>query len=185
MSVSLRVIIRDGLQSDIASCMLLDHTYETDYVWQVFIERDEPNGYQTSFKRERLPRSLDGVYPADERRLRLAIPEEHCFLIAEEQESGDILGYTVLRQEPAHRLALLQDLVVDRPYRRNHIGARLLNIARRWGREHELARLLAEIHTQNYPGIAFCQASGLAFCGYNERYFGNQDVAVFFGQTLR
>jgi GNAT superfamily N-acetyltransferase len=185
MSISLRIVIRDGVEPDVPACLALDHTYDTEFVWQVFIEKDAPHTFQTMFKRERLPRALTVSYPADENRLRLALPTDQCLLVAEDQGSGDILGYATLRQEPVHRLAILHDLVVDRPYRQSRIGTRLLNIARRWAREHALVSLVAEAHTKNYPAISFCLASGLAFCGYNERYFGNQDIAVFFGQTLR
>jgi hypothetical protein len=42
-----------------------------------------------------------------------------------------------------------------------------------------------EIQTKNYPGIIFCQQRGFAFCGFNDRLFPNQDIAVFFSQALR
>jgi GNAT superfamily N-acetyltransferase len=76
-------------------------------------------------------------------------------------------------------------VVVSYPYRRHRIGARLLTVARQWASEHGLIQILAEIHTQNHPGIAFCQQAGLKFCGFNEQYFPNHDIAIFFGQSLR
>ncbi|MCL4250256.1 MAG: GNAT family N-acetyltransferase [Anaerolineae bacterium] len=185
MSTSLRFIIRDGLEGDIAGCMALDHTYETDHVWQVFIEREEPLFHQINFQTERLPRTLEVAYPADERRLRLALPEAHGFLVAATQDSSDLLGYLTLGNDPSLRNVMVNDIVVNRPYRRNRIGSRLMHIARRWAREREAERLIVALHTKNYPGILFCQASGLVFCGYNERHFNNQDMALFFGQTLR
>jgi hypothetical protein len=42
-----------------------------------------------------------------------------------------------------------------------------------------------ETQTKNYPGILFSQANGMVFCGFNDRYFSNGDIAVFFSQTLR
>ncbi|MCC6612094.1 MAG: GNAT family N-acetyltransferase [Anaerolineae bacterium] len=182
---SLHFLIRDGLEGDVAACMALDHSYETDYVWQVFIERDDPSYHQINFQTERLPRTMDVTYPANERRIRLALPETHGFLVAATQDSGDILGYLTLRSDPSLQHVFVHDIVVDRPYRRNKIGARLMHIARRWARERDAERMLVALHTKNYPGILFCQASGLAFCGYNERHFNNQDMALFFGQTLR
>ena len=185
MSANLRFVIRDGIESDIEACLALDHTYSTDHVWQVSVERDEPHFYRTTFKTERLPRTLDAAHPGDERRIRLSLPDDQAFVVAAAEENSSILAYLTMRQEAAHRLAVVQDIVVDRLYRRSGIGARLLHIARRWARERDLARLMLEIHTRNFPAISFSQAFGLAFCGYNERYFGQQDIAVFFGQSLR
>jgi len=185
MSVSLPYVLRDGIEADIERAVALDHTYETDFVWQVQVERDDPHFYQMTFRAERLPRTLKAQYPHSESRLRIALRSEHCFLVAAERESGDVLGYLAMISNPAHRLAHITDLVVDYAFRRKRIATKLLGIARRWAREHRQERLLVELQTRNYPAIAFCQASGMAFCGYNERYFDQQDIAVFFGQTIR
>lgn len=185
MSVSLPYVLRDGHEADIQPALGIDHHYETDFVWQVQVERDDPHFYQMTFRSERLPRTLQTQYPQSEERLRLALRDEHCFLVAAERETGDVLGYLAMISNPAHHLATITDLVVDRAYRRNRIATKLLNIARRWAREHSQERLLIELQTRNYPAIAFCQASGMTFCGYNERYFDQQDIAVFFGQSVR
>jgi ribosomal protein S18 acetylase RimI-like enzyme len=185
MSNPLRLVIRDGIAVDIKACIALDHSYETEFVWQVSIEREDPSQYQTRFRMERLPRTMDVTYPSDELRLRLALPTQHCFLVAAGRDEEQPFGYLTMRQEPNYGIAFIQDIVVSRPFRRNRIGTRLLEIARKWAQERKLIRLIAEVQTKNYPAIAFCQNAGLSFCGYNERLFGNQDVAVFFGQTLR
>jgi GNAT superfamily N-acetyltransferase len=96
-----------------------------------------------------------------------------------------LLGYLSMRHEPARRVGWIQDFVIDRPYRRMGIGTRLLKVARRWAYEHAITRLMLETQTRNFPSMSFCLSSGFAFCGYNDRYFENQDIAVFFGQTLR
>jgi GNAT superfamily N-acetyltransferase len=185
MSVNVSFLIRDGLETDIPACLAVDHTFSTEFVWQVQVERDDPHYYQMTFRTERLPRTLDATYAASEQRMRQCLPDSGCFLVAVEREQDQVMGYCVMSTSPVHRLALLHDLVIDRTYRRNRIGSKLLAIARRWGREQGLARLLVELQTRNYPAIQFCQASGLAFCGYNERYLDQQELAIFFGQSLR
>jgi GNAT superfamily N-acetyltransferase len=185
MTNPIALVIRDGLEADIAPCLALDHTYTTEYVWQVQFEHSDPQYHQAMFKTERLPRTLEATYPADERRLRLALATQHCFLAAVDRDADSVLGYLVMSSIPARKVALIQDLVVDRSVRRRNIGGKLLTIARRWAREQHLERLIAEVQTRNYPAIQFCQTGGLVFCGYNERYFDNQDIAVFFGQSLR
>jgi ribosomal protein S18 acetylase RimI-like enzyme len=208
------LLIRDGLNSDIESCLQLDHRYETEHVWQVNLA-EEVGQWQVVFKTERLPRKLEVTYPGDEKRLTLALPAEHCFLVAiyrqppsenvpaepveytgddnvaghedsvDTSEDQQVLGYLTMRHDPVHRIALIQDIVVSRPYRRAKIGSRLLKNARQWAREHQLAQLMVETQTKNYPAISFCQQAGFTFCGFNDHYFRNQDIAVFFSQSLR
>lgn len=184
MSTTLPFVIRDGLERDISACMALDHDYETEYVWQMNL-RDEVGQWQISFKTEHLPRTMSVTYPASERRLRLCLPESECFLVAVERDSGEIIAYLTMRSQPSHHLASLQDIVVSRPFRRSGIGTRLLKVARKWAFEHELTRLTIETQTKNYPAILFCQGAGFTFCGFNDHYFENQDIAVFFSQSLR
>lgn len=164
--------------------MELDSSYETDYVWQMTIHQDG-SGREVHFKTERLPRPMEVHYPAAERRLRLALPREQCFLVAVGKEEPTTLGYLTMRHDPAHDIAIIGDLVVTRALRRRRIGSRLLRAARMWAQEHNLARIMIETQTKNYPAIAFCQKAGLVFCGFNDQYFQNQDIAVFFGQSLR
>ena len=185
MSVNLPFVIRDGIEADIDDCLSIDHTYTTDYVWQVQIERDDPNYYQMTFRTERLPRTLEASYTPAPERIKLALPDNHCFLVAAERDGSSVLGYCVMSQEQTHRLAIIHDLVIDRTYRRSRIGSKLLSIARRWATHHQLQRLLIEVHTRNHPAIVFCQASGFTFFVYNERYSDQQEIAIFFGQNLR
>jgi GNAT superfamily N-acetyltransferase len=177
-------LIRDGLDSDIDACLSLDNHYQTDYVWQMHV-RQENDGWQIMFNTERLPRTLEVEYAADEKRLRFALAAEQCFLVAVDRDEADVLGYLTMRNDPVYQIALIQDVVVSRAYRRHHIGSRLLNVARRWAGEHDLKRLTIETQTKNYPGILFCQNAGFAFCGFNDRYLPNQDIAVFFSQSVR
>lgn len=176
-------VIRDGLESDVDTCLALDHSYQTERVWQMSM-RSDLDQYEISFKTERLPRLLQGVHPVSEHRIRLCLPEDQCFLVAAERDGQDVLAYLTMRYEPMHRVAWVQDLVVDTSARRQGLGSRLLNIARGWANEHAVRRLLVEVRTQNFPMISFCAANGLLYCGYNDRYLENQDIAVFFGESL-
>lgn len=187
-------LIRDALEDDLAACLALDHRYDTDYVWQTSIGQDL-NGWQILFRKERLPRTLESEHPTSEHRLRATLPADQCFLVASERvseptEDGEavethLLGYLSMRREPSRRVGWIQDFVVDSPVRRAKIGTRLFKVARAWALEHDLTRLMVETHTRNYPTINFCMSLGFSFCGYNDRYFDHQDIAIFLGQTLR
>lgn len=184
MSTTLSFLIRDGISSDIPACLALDHSYETEYVWQMRFQEDVDQR-QVIFTTERLPRILETSWPAAENRLQLALPAEHCFLVVESRDQHEILGYLTMHNDPVFRSARLQDLVVSRPFRQNRIATRMLTVARQWARHRELVYLTAEIQTQNYPAILFCQHVGLTFCGFNDHYFPNRDIAIFFTEALR
>lgn len=177
-------LIRDGIANDLAACLAIDHTYETDTVWQMQLNQ-EAGRWQVNFKTERLPRAVEAVHHASEHRLRLSLADDQCLLVAGERESARILGYLAMRREPARGVGWIQDLVVDRAYRRAGIASRLLRVARTWALEHDLSRLMLETQTRNHPSVSFCAAVGLRFCGYNDRYLDHQDIAIFFGQLLR
>lgn len=184
MSTTLSFLIRDGLESDIPACMELDHSYETEHVWQMRLH-SETDRQQITFNRERLPRVLETTYTPNPQRLQAALPPQHGFMVAASRESAELFGYLAIRNDPVYHIAHVQDLVISRPYRRRRIATRLLNIARQWAREHQLTRLTVEVQTRNYPAILLCQQFGLTFCGFNDHYFPDQDIAVFFSQFLR
>jgi GNAT superfamily N-acetyltransferase len=184
MSTPLSLVIRDALEQDIPACLALDHQYETDYVWQMSVDEDG-TGRQIQFSRQHLPRTMDVYHPADEQRLWHSLKTQQCFLVAAEKGGATLFGYLTMQSDPVYRTALLQNLVVSRPYRRRGIGGRLLNIARQWALEHDLNRITLETQTKNYPAILFCQQTGFVFCGFNDQYFPNQDIALFFTQVIR
>ncbi|MDZ4763859.1 MAG: GNAT family N-acetyltransferase [Chloroflexota bacterium] len=187
--LSQRFVIRDGTAGDLPACVALDHTVETDVVLQMKIYQPETNQWEITLREERLPRKIEIAFTANERRLRAALSADQCFLIAASSTTDALpsmlFGYLTLRPEPLEGVGMITDIVVARPYRRSGIGARLLNVARRWAKEHDLTRLMLPVQTKNAPGVRFCQASGFSFCGFNDRHYPNQDIAVFFTQSVR
>lgn len=185
MSSSPGFIIRDALETDVQHCLAVEAHYETEYVWQVNIQQDAALRSAT-FKTERLPRTMRVQYPVNEHRLQVALADQQCFLVAAARDEPDLLfGYLAMRADPVHQIGWIHDMVVAEPFRRRRIGTRLIKAARQWSLENDLRQLMIETQTKNYPSILFCQQVGFVFCGFNDRYFTNQDIAVFFAQSLR
>jgi ribosomal protein S18 acetylase RimI-like enzyme len=177
-------LIRDGLASDVEACQNIDHRYQTDFVWQMTLN-EQVGSWNVTFRKDRLPRTIETEYLHNPEHLKLVLGDEHCFLVAVSRDSNEVLGYLTMWHDRMHDLGQIQNIVVDFPLQRHRIGSRLYAVARKWAEEHKLSRLMAEVRTQNYPGIAFCQQMGMHFCGFNDHYLRDQDIAVFFTQSVR
>jgi GNAT superfamily N-acetyltransferase len=179
---TLTLVIRPAELADLDFCLALDPSYSTESVWQMDLH-GEDGQMAVAFRTVRLPRSMRVTYPRD--RDQLVAEWKRCdgFLVAHQSER--IVGYVALSAHAAEDAAWVRDLVVERTLRRQGVGAALLNAAGEWAKSRALRRLLIEIQTKNYPAICFCEKHGLAFCGFNDRYYANQDIAVFFARNLR
>ncbi|MBK8025602.1 MAG: GNAT family N-acetyltransferase [Chloroflexi bacterium] len=183
MANSVNMVIRDAVLDDVAGCLALDHRYETDHVWQMHIRQEE--GWHITFRPERLPRQLESQHIVDARRLEAALTSQHCFVVASDRDTGDLLGYLTMRLGSMPHLGHIFDFAVDEQARRCGLGSRLFSVAQNWARERQIARLQVAVQTTNYPAILFLQSLGYTFCGFNEHHYPNRDIAVFFSQAVR
>jgi GNAT superfamily N-acetyltransferase len=174
--------VRPAWPRDLEACEALDHSYTTDRVWQMET-REENDVLTVTFRVARLPREMRVNYLRQGEDLMAGWRRRDAFLVAE--ESGHVSGYVALVAQVEHGIVWVGDLVVDRPWRRHGIGTALLRAAAQWGLKSGLVRLVVEVQTKNYPAIRFCQSRGLTYCGYNDHYWPSQDIALFFGESLR
>jgi len=180
------VSIRAATPDDLSACLAFDLSYETDYVWQLDVRGDESGAIAIGLRTARLPRLMRVTYPRTENLLSAALGWESAagaFLVAE--KGGALRGYAILRFVRERGAAQIAELGVDAAARRQKIGTALLNAAYAQAQLHRLCHLWIEVQTKNYPAICFAQRNGLVFCGYNDLYFANGDIALFFGQTVR
>jgi ribosomal protein S18 acetylase RimI-like enzyme len=177
------MIIRPADISDLNACIALDPSFQTDHVWQME-EREEGGAIMVAFRTARLPRTMHVAYPRDCANLVEDWEQGGCVLVAE-GEDGEILGFLSMMPQGWHGTCRIHHLVVDCRCRRQGVGSALLSAAAQWARERGLVRLTAEAQTKNHPAICFYQKHGLTFCGFNDRYYANQDIALFFALSLR
>ncbi len=176
--------VRPATSADLPVLAAFDHGYSTDYVWQMTAREEESSGETVvTFRTARLPRSVRVSNPRDPKRLMEAWAKRVCFLAVEDE--GHLKGYLNLAVAAIPDVIWLADFCVDRRFRRNGVGTVLLTAAAHWARDNHFARLILETQSKNYPAICFAQKNGLVFCGYNDRYYSHQDVALFFGMTLK
>lgn len=177
-----QVQVRPATTADLLTLTNLDHSYSTDYVWQMET-REENETVSVTFRNVRLPRSVRASPPRDPRHLLEVWNSRVCFLVAE--EGGQIKGYINLTYASVSATGWIADFGVERRFRRMGVGSVLLAAALQWGRSNHMHRVILETQSKNYPAIAFAQKHGLTYCGYNDRYYPNQDVAIFFGANLK
>jgi GNAT superfamily N-acetyltransferase len=179
---TIAVRVRPAVPNDLPICAALDHSTNTDYVWQMEYS-DPEGGLNVGFRTARLPRTMRVLYPRGSAALESSWEVHAGFLVAE--LGHKIVGYVNMREQRAYETGWVADLAVEEGRRGQGIGTRLLGAARAAARELGLRRIIAETATKNYPSICFLQKSGLVFCGYNDLYYPNHDIALFFGQSLR
>lgn len=168
--------------ADINVCYQMDMSYATDYVWQM---QTKTNGrtIDVRFDTVRLPRSMRVIYPRPSEELLEHWQQDGCFLIARNIKE-EIVGFLDGQPCPWQKLLWISNLVIIDPYRRQGFGTKLLEAAMSWALTHKLHQLMLDIQTKNYPAIKFAHKHGFQFCGYNERYYSNGDIALFFSRSI-
>lgn len=177
----LKLSIRQAEEADYAFLLEMDHGYATEYVWQMELDAGHP-GMGASFREARLPRRMAVSYPRAKDALALEWKQRARLLVAE--EDSRLVGYAAVATDYAPGAAWLTDLVVAASQRRKGIGTRLALAAQHWARQQKLERLVLEMQSKNYPAIKLAQKLAFEFSGYNDRYYPNQDIALFFAKRL-
>ena len=168
-------------EADFIACSQLDHTYMTGHVWQVDM-REESDETSVRFRVVHLPRTVRVSYPRDRQTQVQSWQARDCFLVATANDV--VLGYVNMRGDSPGTSGWIHELVVDQQVRRLKIGSALLEQALRWARLHDVGYVTLDLQTKNYPALCFVQAHGFVFCGFNDHYYANQDIALFFGRAV-
>jgi ribosomal protein S18 acetylase RimI-like enzyme len=175
------VVVRPLALVDLPVVVEMDHSYHTDYVWQMDFQSQEQET-KVSFREVRLPRSMRVEYPYDTTRLADEWKTRSIILVAEREE--ETVGYVSLSVGQSPGMIMVSDFAVLRRLRRHGIGAVLLRAAQTWSAEQNADRLVLEMQSKNYPAICLAYKLGFEFCGYNDRYYANQDIALFFAKRV-
>ena len=189
------MMIRPACLADLNACLALDADSQTDHVWQME-QRQENHSTLIRFQTVRLPRVMHVSYPrqrddlfacwqngaavfvAADKPIPDPLPEEE--LLLEPLDYGKIFAYCQLNAHHWQKTAWITHLIVNRPFRRHSIGTALIKASIAWAKNEKLSRIMIAVQTKNYPAISFCEKLGFSFCGFNDYYFTNRDIALFF-----
>jgi GNAT superfamily N-acetyltransferase len=197
------MLIRPATLVDLDACLALNADSQTDHVWQME-QRRNAQGMVIRFQPVRLPRVMYVTYPRQREDLHACWEDGSTILVAtdrptvEQPENGvsenlpdhvkgspaAVFGYCQLDAFPWQQAGWLTHLIVGRPFRRRGIGTGLLKASVAWARSQGFSRLMIAVQTKNYPAISFCEKHGFSFCGFNDHYFSNMDIALFFMRKI-
>ncbi len=186
--------IRPADPTDISRLIELDHSYITDFAWQMEVRTDPISGdhdqgqININFRRVRLPRPVRCDYPRSVRSLIDDWPRLSGLLVASMIEpqmlSPTVIGYASLVIDRVVHAVWVADLVVDKPLRRKGIGSALLLAAADWSVAEDIHDLVLEMQPKNGPAISLAQKLGFEFCGYNDFYYPVNETGIFFRKSF-
>ena len=176
------VAIRPAIRSDLPYLVAVEHGYQSQYVWQMD-RLIEDGQVAINFRQTRLPRPMrveTGPTPL--------LNEENwsryqALLIAMIEQVP--VGYIGLSDQLVPKTIWVTDCAVREAHRRKGVGTTLMLAAQEWGMEHGFRRVMVEMESKNYPAIQMARKLGYEFCGYNDHYYTNQEIILFFSRSLR
>jgi ribosomal protein S18 acetylase RimI-like enzyme len=109
--------------------------------------------------------------------------QHSLFLVA--RSEGELVGYMILDEEPDHDAAVIRDIVVDLPYRRQGIATALIVAAKEWLTKIGVTKLVFEVPAKNHPMIELMRKLRINFMGLTDNYYANNDCAFFYTHLLK
>jgi ribosomal protein S18 acetylase RimI-like enzyme len=176
------VQIRPAVVTDLSVLVTIDHSCQTDYVWQMDVQHEDGQ-IGAIFREIRLPRSVSVSYPRLVSALSESWSRRSGILVA--VIGGQVAGYVRANDAVLPRTAWLVDVVVAPRFRRQGVASALVLAAQSWAVQRKDRRALLEMPSKNDPAIRLAQKLGYEFCGYNDQYYETQDIALFFGRSIR
>ena len=174
--------VRPTVATDLTRLMGFDHSVTSESVWQLELRRN--TGQVVSVFREvRLPRSIVVSYPHNP----FSLAEDWVLksMMYTALIGNDPVGYICLLERGVESVVWVTDMVVDAPSRRKGVGSKLLSSAQDWATSRSHRRMILELQSKNLPAVRLAQKFGYEFCGYNDHYYLNQDVALFFSKAFK
>jgi len=177
-----QVEIRPAAIADFPVLVNIDHGYKTHYVWQIDLHQDEGQ-LGATFREIRLPRPVRVEFPRPYPELFAQAGPESVILVGSCE--GQLAGYIHISTELAPTTAWVLALAVAEDRRRQGIARAMVVAGQDWARSRRMRRMVLEMQSKNLPAIRLAQKLGYEFSGYNDHYYSNQDIALFFSQYLR
>ena len=160
----------------------MDLSLESDHVWKTQT-LEEFESFEASFQRIRLPKTIRVSFQAySAANLESLIVHQEILSVRYEEK---VIGYLRLEQdETANRLVLKTGGIMPE-YRNKGIGSVLLTRVMEIAHHNNLRSIVCMVQAKNDPAIHFLLSHGFVFCGYQEFFFRNMEIGLFFSKNVR
>lgn len=175
------IMIRPAVATDVNTLIAIDHSSQTDYVWQVDQQREDTQSIIT-FREIRLPKTVTINYPRLVSILAETWRRQDGFFVAVVENT--VIGYVRTNEANFQPTASITDLVVTPRYRRQGVGEKLIKAVKTMAVNRKNTYILLEMISKNVPAIRFARKLGFEFSGYNDKYYDSKDIALFFGHSI-
>jgi GNAT superfamily N-acetyltransferase len=171
--------VRDG---DWDACLEIDLSYETEYAWQMDTA-ERTSEWSANFRKVHLPRRLRIEHPIPEAyRIKHWTAADQILIAIDHRE---VIGLIAINLDLIEHQARISDLGVASDHRRQGVGTALLNRATEWCLRQRATQLVLPCPLKAEPAIQFATQQRFNFGGFQEDYWPDHEVALFFYQRLR
>lgn len=160
----------------------IDLSFDSEYVWKTQM-LEELDSFESSFQRIRLPKKIHVSFQAyNPATLESLIMQREILSVRYEDR---VIGYLRLEQdETVNRLILKTGGIVPE-YRGKGIGSVLLDRVAEIARHNNIRSLVCMVQAKNDPAVRFLMGRGFVFSGYQEFFFRNMEIGLFFSRNVR
>jgi streptothricin acetyltransferase len=101
------------------------------------------------------------------------------WLVAETEQAGRgrFVGMVDVKREAWREAGFVWNIAVDRAYRGQGLGRKLMQRVIKWGRRESLRAIILETQTNNWSACRFYQRFGFQLTGIDDHYYTNSDIA--------
>ena len=161
---------------------LIDLSFESDYVWKTQM-LEGFDSFESSFQRIRLPKVIRVPFQAySTSNLRNQILQREILAVRYEEK---VIGYVRLEKDETVNRLIVKTGGVMPSYRCKGVGSALLDHISDIARDNRIRSLVCMVQAKNDPTIHFLLARGFQFCGYQEFFFRNMEIGLFFSKNIR
>ena len=160
----------------------MDLSFESDYVWKTQM-LEGFDTFESSFQRIRLPKTIRVSFQAySAANLETLIRQNSIISVRYEDQ---LIGYVRLeRDETVNRLVLKTGGIMPE-YRNKGVGTVVLDRVCEIAKINKIRSVVCMVQAKNDPAIHFLLARGFVFCGYQEFFFRNMEIGMFFSKNIR
>lgn len=180
------ITIRPATMTDAPGISRLNLNFESEYVYRAAIEdqlRTTSDEVTIAFQKVRLPKQDTILFQYPSKELFEASLRGDEVVLA--MIDNTPVGFLHLDIDAERSCLRLSAGGVTSDQRKAGVGLALLNYAETTAKKLELKRITVALQSKNAPAIAFIQKQGYRLSGYEEFYFPNLELALFFTKMIR